>query len=101
MSSNSGLQIILEELLKSKNVYFQPPPTIRLNYPAIIYELDGIDSAHANDKVYNIEKRYSITLIDANPNSKFINKLAYLPKCRFSRHFKSDNLNHYIFILYY
>ena len=95
------LQEVLEKVLNNKNVYFQPPPTIKLNYPAIIYELDGIDQLHANDEVYNIDKRYSVTLIDANPNSKFVQELAYLPKCRFNRHFKSDNLNHYVFTLYY
>ena len=101
MSSNTELQSLLEKLLNSRNVYFQPPPTIKLNYPAIIYELDGINQSHANDEVYNIDKRYSVTLIDANPNSKFVHELAYLPKCRFNRHFKSDNLNHYVFTLYY
>lgn len=101
MASRLELQTILETLLGSRNVYFQPPESLKINYPAIIYGLDNIESTFADDGVYLFHKRYSITLIDKNPDSLFVDKIAKLPTCRFNRHYKSENLNHYVFSLYF
>ncbi len=72
-----------------------------MNYPAIVYGLEDIQNDHANDGVYLSNRRYSVTLIDKNPDSLFIDTIAKLPACRFDRHFKSENLNHWIFSLYF
>ena len=101
MASRPSLQIIFEEILKSRNVYFQPPESVKLKYPAIVYALDDFESRHANDSIYNLRRRYSVTLITEDPDSSTIGELAYLEMCRFTRHYKSDNLNHYVFELYY
>lgn len=37
MASRLDLQTFLEELLESKNVYFQPPESVKMKYPAIVY----------------------------------------------------------------
>lgn len=41
--SRIDLQYLLENILGSRHVYFQPPETVKMNYPAIVYSLDGID----------------------------------------------------------
>ena len=101
MASRLSLQTQLEELLGSRNVYFQPPESVKMNYPAIVYELDDISNSHADDGVYLSRKRYSITLIDGDPDSIFVDKIANLPTCNFNRHYKSDNLNHWNFSIYF
>lgn len=101
MGSRLELQTKLEELLGSRNVYFQPPESIKLSYPAIVYSRETIENDHANDGVYMQSLRYSITVIDANPDSELPLKISKLPHCRNDRHFKSDNLNHYVFTLYF
>ena len=101
MASRLELQTKLEELLGSRNVYFQPPESIKLSYPAIVYSREMIENDHANDDVYMQSLRYSITVIDANPDSEIPLKISKLPLCRSDRHFKSDNLNHYVFTLYF
>ena len=101
MASRHQLQLFLEKLLGSKNVYFQPPASVRMSYPAIRFTLNGIESEHANDGVYILNKSYSLTLIDPNPDNVIVDKIASLPNCRFDRHYKADNLNHYTFTLYY
>lgn len=101
MASRIDLQNILETILGSRNVYFQPPESIKINYPAIIYGLDNIDNTFADDGVYLSHKRYLVTLIDKNPDSTIVDKIAGLPACRFNRHYKSENLNHYVFSLYF
>lgn len=101
MRSRTELQTLLESLMDNKNVYFQPPDKLTINYPAIVYSLNNIKSEHADDRVYFFSKKYSVVLIDKNPDSGFVNKLVQLPLCSFDRHYKKDNLNHWTFSLYY
>lgn len=91
----------LVEVLGSRNVYFQPPASIKMKYPAIVYERNDILNRHANNQVYNRRVAYTITLIDSNPDSETVVKLSQLPLCGYDRHFESDNLNHDVFTLYY
>ena len=101
MATRVDLQNILEELLGSRNVYYQPPESLKMNYPAIVYTRKTIDNSYANNSVYKQNYAYEITVIDKNPDSEIVNKVSKLSTCRFDRHFKSDNLNHDVFTLYY
>ena len=101
MASRPCLQTQLENLLGTKNVYFQPPESIKMNYPAIVYALEDIENAHADDGVYLSYRRYSVTVIDKNPDSVFVGMVAALPTCQFNRYYNSENLNHWNFSLYF
>lgn len=101
MASRLKLQTELEELLGSENVYFQPPSSVKMKYPAIKYSLSNIEIKHADDTSYNNKRVYELILIDSNPDSEFVDKLLQLPYCSFDRFYPSDNLNHYSFTLYY
>lgn len=101
MESRLKLQTELETILGSRNVYFQPPESIRMIYPAIVYSRARIDNRHANDFVYKQDDAYEVIVIDRNPDSEIVRKISKLPKCRFDRHYKADNLNHDVFTLYY
>lgn len=101
MGSRLELQNLLESILGSRNVYYQPPESIKIKYPAIIYSRNNIDNNFADDIVYMQNHTYQIIVIDANPDSEIINKISKLPMCRYDRHYTSDNLNHDVFILNY
>lgn len=101
MSKRTELQSLLESILGSRNVYFQPPESVKMNYPAIVYELDAIKTSSADSRVYLSNRRYLLTLIDKNPDTELIDELLKLQFCSFDRHFKSENLNHYVFSLYF
>ena len=101
MATRIDLQNVLEELLGSRNVYYQPPESLKMSYPAIVYSRKTIDNSYANDSVYKQNYAYELTVIDKNPDSEIVNKVSKLSTCRFDRHFKSDNLNHDVFTLYY
>ena len=101
MASRLKLHEELVKVLGSRNVYFQPPESLKLNYPAIVYSLDNLENKHANDSVYNMRDRYSVTYITRNPDDQVIRVLDSRPLCRFDRHYKSDNLNHYVYTLYF
>lgn len=101
MASRLELQTKLEELLGSKNVYYKPPESVKIEYPAIIYSKVDIDKKHANNSAYLLTKQYEIIVVDKKPDNPVIEKLLSLPMCSFNRNFKSDNLNHDVLTLYY
>lgn len=101
MASRLNLQLLLENLLGSRNVYFQPPESVKMKYPAIVYALGDIDNAYADNGVYSSHRKYSVTVIDEDPDSPFIDTVAALPTCRFNRYYTSDNLNHWVYSLYF
>lgn len=101
MSSRLDLQAVFEKILGSRNVYFQPPSTIRMSYPAIVYERSRIDVDHADNQAYFQYSKYTVTVIDPDPDSEIPGRIAKLPMCSFDRHFTSDNLNHDVFNLYF
>lgn len=98
-------RLVLHELLKSlidnNNVYYRPPINIQMSYPCIRYNRDNIVGEHADNIMYRKTNRYTITVIDKNPDNSVIEKLLDLPMCSFDRHYESDNLNHDVLILYY
>ena len=101
MASRLELHEELCTLLGTRNVYFQPPSSVKMKYPAIVYSLDALENRHANDDIYTTDVRYSLTYIDANPESSTVTKLLKLQHCRFNRFYTADNLNHYNYTLYY
>lgn len=101
MRPRAELHEILCNVLGSRNVYFQPPETIKLKYPAIIYSRDNIRNYHANDNVYNQMIVYQLMIIDKNPDSNIVQNISKLPLCQFNRHYVADNLNHDIFLIYF
>lgn len=101
MATRLELQTKLEELLGSRNVYYQPPSSVKMDYPAIKYSLNDVESRHANNAVYSLHKEYQITVIDRLPDNPVIDKLLSLPMCSYDRNYKSDNLNHDVLTLYF
>jgi hypothetical protein len=101
MALRVNLQTLLESILESDRVFFQPPANVQMQYPAIVYNLDDISTKFADDLPYRLLKRYQVTVIDRNPDSDIPNQIAALPMCSFSRFFVADNLNHFVFTLYH
>ena len=101
MDSRLELHEVLCDILGSRNVYFQPPENQKIQYPAIIYSRNVIENVFANNKVYNQHKSYEIVVIDKDPDSVIVDKISMMDMCVHERNFKSDNLNHDIFTLYY
>lgn len=45
------------------NVYFQPPESVKLKYPCIIYSLERPDVDYADDDLYSQFNHYNLILI--------------------------------------
>lgn len=95
------LHDILVEILGAENVYYSPPDGFELVYPCIIYQLDILGTAFADNKRYIKRNRYSITVIDEDPDSEIANQILELPSAYFSTFYTSENLNHWQMTLYF
>lgn len=93
------LHEVFVNILGSRNVYFQPPESLKIKYPCIIYERSDIRTVKADNDDYLVRNRYTVTVIDADPDSKLPYEILKLRYCNFDRHFVSDNLNHDVFTL--
>lgn len=101
MDRRLELQELLEELLGSPNVYFQPPSNVQMAYPCFVYHRDYQDTDYADNGPYRRKWRYLLTYITRDPDDPVREKIADLPLCRFSRHYTANNLNHDAFNLYF
>lgn len=107
MNKRLELHDILCELVNitepdgDSHVYFDPPASVKMKYPAIRYNRKNMNVLHANNAIYKTMSCYELTVIDSKPDSELINKLLQLPYCSYDRHYKADNLNHDTFTLYY
>lgn len=102
MDNRLILQAMLEEILGSRNVYFNPPADVKMQYDAIRYALGGKDLKHANNKTYRITNQYDGVVITQDPDTTIPDKiLMTFEMCSFGRPYTADNLHHYPFTLYY
>ncbi len=92
----------LKDVLGSENVYFQPPDKSKIKYPCIIYHQDVGRSYAADNCSYLYTDSYFVTVIDKDPDSQIPDELMRaFPMCRRNSPYRTDNLNHYPFLLYY
>ena len=101
-----GTRIQLHEKLMAlfgdHHLYFQPPPTISMVYPAIVYNLSDFYERSANNRKYIAEKRYTVTFIHKDPDDTYADDMfSFFPMCSFDRRFVNDNLYHDVYTLYY
>lgn len=99
MDRRLELQAVLE--LITPNVYFQPPPDVRLEYPCIIYKRDAADTKHADNVKYAYRTRYMVTVVDRDPDSPIPELLRMLPMSEFTRFYTSGDLNHDVHNLFF
>lgn len=101
MGRRLDLQQMLESIPGVNKAYYQKPSNVNMEYPAIIYEIEGIDNSFADNENYMQKRKYQVMVVDSNPDSEIVDTVSKLQKCRFNRHYKADNLNHYVFTLEY
>ena len=102
MDRRTELHDKLIDILGNRNVYFQPPASIQLSYPCVIYNLGTGDIKRADNSVYTYTNSYEIIFIYRRPNMEIIEQvLNVFSMCSVSRVYVADNLNHYAFNLYY
>ena len=101
MADRLELHSVLQELLGSSNVYYQPPESIKMQYDAIRYSKKTIDSKYANDRKYSMIDCYEVIVISRLPDNPVIKKLLSLTYCSYDRHYVADNLHHDVLTIYW
>lgn len=90
------------DILGSRYVYFQPPESVKLHYPCIIYSLSNMNLVRADNKLYLHKNRYMVMVVDEDPDSTIHEDiLEGFQYCSFDRAYTADNLNHRVLTLYY
>ena len=77
MDRRLELHAELVAALGSSHVYYQPPPTVKMVYPCIVYQRDNEDRTYADNHGYLIYDRYQVTVIDRNPDSVLWKRLTF------------------------
>lgn len=93
----------LHNVLKTltDHVYFQPPSGHQMQYPCITYTQDNDSAQYADNELYRHAKRYQVMVIDRDPDTELADKVQALRYCSFERSFPVDDLNHYVFSLFF
>jgi len=99
MLSRLELHEILVSVLGSRNVYYQPPESVTMQYPAILYSRSDITNDFADDEVYNQHYSYKIVVIASDPDSEIVEKVSKIKYTKFERHYVANLLNHDVFSL--
>lgn len=92
--------LIKKQFDSNPHVYYQPPASVKLAYPCVVYILDDMPPIYANNLPYHWDHCYTLTVIDRDPDSKLRERIAALPTCRFARAMCVDNLHHFIFKIF-
>lgn len=95
---------ILYTIHDTKNVYYNPPSSIQMKFPCFRFEMNNTDIKYADNVSYMRTKRWTITYIsrdveDIDPVIKEM--LDAFKYCTQETQFKSDNLQHVVFNLYF
>lgn len=99
--ARSSLQKVLEEIIGSPNVYYQPPENIKLKFPCIVYQKSKIKTIRADNRFYGHTDQYTLTYISKTVDNEAIIKILELPMCEHDRRYVSDHLYHDAFTLYF
>jgi len=101
MGQRLDLHNLLLDIMGSPHVYFQPPASVLMQYPCIVYELNKMETKYADNVLYNNRRGYTITIIDKNPDSIYPELVGGLELASFDRHYVADGLHHFAYLVYY
>ena len=90
------------KILGTRNVYFQPPESVKLKYDCIVYSVNNREDLRADDIHYRNLVRYEVILMYRDPDSELPEALLNcFTRISHQRHFTSDNVHHDVYTLFY
>lgn len=99
-------QPLLHEILKGldgvEEAYYQPINGAQMvEEPHIVYKRDGSYVAKADNILWWLKKRYTVTVVSRSPSSLIPDQVEALPYSRFDRRFEVNGRYHTMFQLYF
>lgn len=98
------LHYILKDILGNENCYYDPPASIQMRYPCIVYSMSSGKTQHADDSRYVNHKRYTVTIIDEYPDSEIPEKLFADRRLQYlseDRQYIVNGLHHFVYSVYF
>lgn len=93
---------LLKKVTGITTTYYQPPESIKMVYPCIVYEKARPFVAKANDHAYLTMQAYDVQVICKDPDNTYAEKLLdAFSYASFGSRFVSDNLYHDNLTIYY
>lgn len=92
--------LAFDPILNAPAVYFQPPPTVQMVYPAIRYKKDGGRIRHADNGSYHLHQKYLLTIIDPDPDSLIPNEVMKLSGVAYVNDYTANGLHHTVLSVY-
>lgn len=100
MRTRLDLHETLSGLEGVRACYFSPPEGLVMDYPCIVYHQMDETVRFADNIPYNKSKRYSITVIDEDPDSEIPDLVSSLPYCMSERVFSYDGMYHFVYLIF-
>jgi len=101
MANWEDVRTTLMNVTGATNVYYQPPPTLKMQYPCIIFEKSDEQFKHADNSVFNRMIEYQAKVVYSDPDCPIIEQMSKVRYCRFDRHYKADGMYHDVYSLYF
>lgn len=99
---SNELHDLLRENGYPENVYYQPPSSVMMEYPCVRYNRSDIVTMYADNLIYSKADQYTLIVIDPDPDSKIPDILmSHFTHIKFDRPYTANNLNHFVFTLFY
>lgn len=89
------------EVLGSRYVYFQPPTGVKMEYPCIVYAVEGSHRLDADNKIYGRKRRYKLTHITRDPDDQTPLRIEEMRYCRLTAITVVNRLYHTHFTIYF
>ena len=101
MNRREEFQEKLSSIPGVRKAYYNAPTNIRMEYPCIRYSIASKKVKFACNGRFVIRDRYTVTLIDRNPESPILRALEEIPYYSFDRMYSADGLHHFVCTIYY
>lgn len=95
------LRQILQDNGLDVNIYFEPPRSISVKTPNILYKLDRSKPIYGDNKAYVDIAEYTVIFRTKEPCCIIHNDLLKLGQSSFVSKYTKDGLNHYQYKIYY
>lgn len=101
MNKRLELHKVLSDIPNVNACYFSPPEGCSMIYPCIVYWLTDKDVSFSDNIAYMRKDRYTVTVIDTDPDSEIPDKVLDLPYSTSERNYAYEGLNHFVHIVYF
>lgn len=82
-------------------VYYEPPSSIQMSYPCIVYHYTNDRDDYADNKRYFANKQYTVTVMDPDEDSLLAERVKDIPYCSLASRYSTEGLTYWVYTLYF